>query len=222
VCVGAIRLGADIQAKTLKQADPSYRGPIFRGPFASGRPLKAFVAFAVIAASLFDPLQTTVCPGCFVRAVLVQPSLHSCLACGLTRILGRNSAREYRVACCDRRRRRPGSGRFRRLCSRRRWRAPEGVGSEVASAPHCALRKSFHLMPPRVPASFAPFIFGTAPSSTAPQPNCHEHLWQRKAHQQIRQSDGGSWDEVPCVASFTLDQNHSTNSDVTSTVSEPQ
>ena len=33
--------------------------------------------------------------------------------------------------------------------------APERVGSEVASAPHCALRKSFHFMPPRVPASLA-------------------------------------------------------------------
>jgi hypothetical protein len=37
--------------------------------------------------------------------------------------------------------------------------------------------------------------------------------WQRKAHLQIQRSDGGPSDGVPCVASFSLDQNHSTNSD---------
>jgi len=31
----------------------------------------------------------------------------------------------------------------------------EGVGASVASAPHCALRKSFHFMSPRVPAPLA-------------------------------------------------------------------
>ena len=31
----------------------------------------------------------------------------------------------------------------------------EGVGSAVASAPHCASRKSFHFIPLRVLASFA-------------------------------------------------------------------
>jgi hypothetical protein len=33
--------------------------------------------------------------------------------------------------------------------------AVEGVGAAVASAPHCGLRKSFHFISPRVPASLA-------------------------------------------------------------------
>jgi len=37
--------------------------------------------------------------------------------------------------------------------------------------------------------------------------------WQRKAHLQVQQSDGGPWDGFLALRPFTLDQNHSTNSD---------
>jgi hypothetical protein len=53
--------------------------------FFSGRPLKALIAFTVVAAPLFNPLQTTVATVHFVSAVLVQTGLHSCLPGGLTR-----------------------------------------------------------------------------------------------------------------------------------------
>jgi hypothetical protein len=60
--------------------------------FFSGRPLKAFIAFAVIGASLFNPLQTSVAIVRFVSALLIQTGLHSCLLGGLTRVLGRYRA----------------------------------------------------------------------------------------------------------------------------------
>ena len=50
--------------------------------FFSGRPLKAFIAFTVIAASLFNPLQTSVATVRFVSAVLVETGLHSSLPGG--------------------------------------------------------------------------------------------------------------------------------------------
>ena len=53
--------------------------------FFSGRPLKALVALTVVAAPLFNPLQTTVATVHFVGTVLVQTRLHSCLSGGLGR-----------------------------------------------------------------------------------------------------------------------------------------
>jgi hypothetical protein len=96
--------------------------------FSSSRPLKAFIAFTVIAASLFNPLQSTVATVHFVSTVLVQTGLHSCLPGGLTRVLGRYRVGKYRVAGCSwcGRGRRLGRCRFRRLrswsrgCCRRR------------------------------------------------------------------------------------------------------
>jgi hypothetical protein len=93
--------------------------------FFSGRPLKAFIAFTVVAASLFNPLQTSVATVRFVGAVSVQTGLHSCLPGGLTRVLGRYRIGKYRVAgrsWCGRGRR-LGRCRFRRLCSWSRGRS---------------------------------------------------------------------------------------------------
>jgi hypothetical protein len=69
--------------------------------------------------------------------------------------------------------------------------AAEGGGAAVASAPHCALRKSFHFMPPSVPASLAALYFARRASrklrlfalcSTATRYSVVDHQHHHRAH----------------------------------------
>jgi hypothetical protein len=51
---------------------------------SSALTLQMLVAFAVVTASLFNPLQSAVCIICFVGVVLIEAGVHTRLTCRLT------------------------------------------------------------------------------------------------------------------------------------------
>ena len=92
--------------------------------------------------------------------------------------------------------------------------APEGVGSAVASAPHCALRKSFHFMPPRVPASFAALYLALHSfidrASAALSMNTYGNEKRTYRYNNLTEDHGTGF---LVLRPSPLDQNHSTKSD---------
>ena len=107
------------------------------------------VALAVIAATLLNPLEVAISAARLIGAVLIETGVHTRLSpeyfdeieLGNTALPVAAGAETGGAAVLA-----AGVG-------------TAGSGAAVASAPHCALRKSFHFIPLRVPASFAALYF---------------------------------------------------------------
>src|SRR4051794_41710949 len=69
-------------------------------PDGCSLPLDALVAFAVIAAALFDPLHAAVRVGSFVLVVLIEAGVHPRLAGRFRRVLWRHGGREHSGGRC--------------------------------------------------------------------------------------------------------------------------
>src|SRR5665213_128134 len=83
------------QTKTGKRGHAGEWAPTSANPRRSGGALQPLVAFAVIAATLLDPLHAAIAIAGLVGVVLIDAGMHAALASGFLGIFRIDGGREY-------------------------------------------------------------------------------------------------------------------------------